>query len=147
MERLGLHAVDNYGLNTMKKKTKTQSKKKVVKKKSSAKPKAKAKMRIKVRPKKVAKKKAASAKMAVKAEKPIGKVTHFFNHIKVAIVKFKLPVKLGTEVRLQGATTNFSTVIESMQYDHKPIKVAKKGQEVGIKLKKRVREGDMVYPI
>ncbi len=74
-------------------------------------------------------------------------MTHFFNHIKVAIVKFKLPVKLGTEVRLQGATTDFSTVIESMQYDHKPIKIAKKGQEVGIKLKKRVREGDMVYPV
>ncbi len=134
----------------MKKKTKTQSKRKVVKKKkSSAKPKVSAKAKVKTRPKakRVAQKKATNVKTTTKAVKPIGKVTHFFNHIKVAIVKFKLPVKLGTEVHLQGATTDFSTVIESMQYDHKPIKVAKKGQEVGIKLKKRVREGDMVYPM
>ena len=133
----------------MKKKIKTQPKKRVVKKKPSTKPKAHTKAKAKTRPKakRLAQKKAAKVKTTTKAVKPIGKVTHFFNHIKVAIVKFKLPVKLGTEVRLQGATTDFSTVIESMQYDHKPIKIAKKGQEVGIKLKKRVREGDMVYPV
>ena len=32
-----------------------------------------------------------------------------------------------------------------MQFDHEPVAVAKKGKQIGIKLKKRVREGDLVY--
>ena len=32
-----------------------------------------------------------------------------------------------------------------MQYDHKDIAEAKKGQEVGIKVVGKVREGDEVY--
>ncbi|HTY39715.1 MAG TPA: translation elongation factor-like protein [Candidatus Paceibacterota bacterium] len=82
---------------------------------------------------------------APKAEKPIGTVTHFYTHIKVAIVKFSKPVKAGTRLRFQGATTKFEEAVKSMQYDHKPIPVAPKGKEVGIKVGKRVREGDKVY--
>lgn len=131
----------------MKKKTKTTQKKAVKKGRLKMTLKKKPKLKIKARPKtkKVIKKKTTTKKLLVKVEKPIGKVTHFFNHINVAIVKFKLPTKLGTEIHLKGATTDFSTVMKSMQYDHKPITVAKKGQEVGIKIKKKVREGDSVY--
>ena len=100
----------------------------------------------------MAKKKAPAKKSAKKlvvkmpkVEKPIGAVTHFYTHIKVAIVKFSQPVKAGARLRFQGATTKFEEVVKSMQYDHKPIAVAKKGQEVGIKVGKRVREGDKVY--
>ena len=48
-------------------------------------------------------------------------------------------------MRIYGATTDCEIVISSMQYDHKPIQAAKKGQEVGIKVDDRVREGDGVY--
>ena len=81
----------------------------------------------------------------VKEPKPIGFVTHFFGGIDVAIVKFKVPVKLGATVRFKGATTDFTEKIKSMQYDHKPIGVAKKGLDVGIKIDNKVREGDGVY--
>ncbi len=83
----------------------------------------------------------------IKALKPIGVVTHFFNAIKVAIIKVKQPLKVGTEVIIRGATTDFKHKVVSMQYDHEPIAVAKKGQEVGIKVAKRVREGDEVFLI
>ena len=79
------------------------------------------------------------------ALKPIGVVTHFYGKIKVAIIKFKQPVKVGAEIAIRGATTDFKQVIASMQYDHKPLKVAKKGKEVGIKVKKKVHEGDRVF--
>ena len=85
--------------------------------------------------------------MATKAQKPIGEVTHFFTEIKVAIVKFKKPVNVGEEINFRGATTDFKMVIKSMQYDHQPIKTAKKGKEVGIKVGKRGREGDEVYSL
>ncbi len=81
----------------------------------------------------------------VRALKPIGKVTHFFTGIKVAIIKFKKPISVGATIRLEGATTNFVMKIGSMQYDHKPMRRAKKNQQMGIKVPKRVREGDLVY--
>jgi hypothetical protein len=80
-----------------------------------------------------------------KAEKPVGAVTHFYNHLKVAIVKFKVPVKSGTRLKFKGATTDFEETVKSMQYDHKPIATAPKGKQIGIKVGKRVREGDEVF--
>jgi putative protease len=90
------------------------------------------------------KKKTTKAK-AAKAAKPIGKVTHFFNKISVAIVKFSLPIPVGMTVWFKGATTDFKAPVKSMQYDHKPIMKAPKGKQVGIKVKKSVREGDKVF--
>ncbi len=94
-------------------------------------------------------KKSASKKTGkafrTKTPKPIGMVTHFFGGIKVAIVKFKKPVRMGAELHFKGATTDFTSSIASMQYDHKPIHMAPKGKEVGIKVAKKVRVGDKVY--
>ena len=83
--------------------------------------------------------------MAEKKVKPIGTVTHFYGDISVAIVKFKRIFKIGEKVNFKGATTDFKETVKSMQYDHKPVKVAKKGQEVGIKVGDKVREGDFVF--
>jgi hypothetical protein len=101
----------------------------------------------------VAKKKKATTKKKLKKpgkkvakkNKPIGKVTHFYAHIKVAIVKFNTKVKIGTELYFKGATTDFKEAPKSMQYNHVAISSAPKGKQIGIKLKKRVREGDLVY--
>ena len=77
--------------------------------------------------------------------KPIGTVTHFYGNIGVAIIKFKSAYKLGKPLKFKGATTDFEGTPESMEYNHKAIKAAKKGQEVGIKVNGKVREGDLVY--
>ncbi len=76
---------------------------------------------------------------------PIGEVTHYYSGIEVAIVKFKKAMKVGAPVRFKGATTDFTETIKSMQYNHQDIAEAKKGQEVGIKVGDKVREGDHVY--
>ena len=93
--------------------------------------------------KKVVKKKAAARKP--KAKKPLGIVTHFYGEIGVAIVKFNKKVPVGARLVFKGATTDFEDVVKSMQYDHKPIEAAPKGKQVGVKVKKRVREGDKVH--
>jgi hypothetical protein len=90
-------------------------------------------------------KSAKKKKAAPKAPKPIGKVTHYYNHIKVALVKFNTKVKAGTELWFRGATTDFKDAPKSMQFDHKPIAFAPAKKLIGIKVKKRVREGDRVY--
>ena len=78
-------------------------------------------------------------------EKPIGKVTHYYGGIGVAIIKFNREVKVGETIHFKGPHTDFSQKIDSMQYDHKDIESAKKGQEVGIKAEQKVRESDEVY--
>ena len=82
-----------------------------------------------------------------KAEKPIGEVTHFYTAIKVAIIKFKVPVAVGTRLKFKGATTDFEMTLSSMQYNHEPIKRAKKNQQIGAKVPKRVREADQVFKV
>ena len=78
-------------------------------------------------------------------EKPIGEITHYYGGIGVAIVKFNKEVEVGEEIHFKGAHTDFTQTIDSMQYDHKDIKSAKKGQEVGIKVGEKVHEGDKVF--
>ena len=78
-------------------------------------------------------------------EKPIGEITHYYDHIGVAIIKFNKAMKKGETIAIRGAHTDFTQKIDSMQYDHKEINEAKKGQEVGIKVKEKARENDAVY--
>lgn len=82
-----------------------------------------------------------------KEVKPIGEVTHYFGDLGVAVIKFSQSFKAGEKVSFKGATTDFEQVIESIQCDHQVVAGAKKGQEVGVKVKKKVRHGDKVFAI
>jgi len=118
----------------MKKKVKKAVKKKTVKNAKKA-------------VKKAVKKTKKAAKKAAPKRKPIGKVTHFYDKICVAVVKFDQGVAVGEEVCFEGPKEAFSQVLDSMQYEHESIPKAKKGQEVGVKTKKPVREGHKVYRV
>jgi len=123
-----------------------KEKKKVVKKRTMVKAKKKPTKAKKV--KKIVKK-TAKLKIKKKAKKnnnkPIGVVTHFYNEISVAIVRFKEKVPQGTVLYFKGATTDFKHPAKSMQYNHEAVMVAPKGKQIGIKVPKRVREGDNVH--
>lgn len=79
------------------------------------------------------------------ADKKIGTVTHFFDKISVGSIKLNGKLKVGDKVRIQGVTTNFEQGISEIQLEHKSIPEGKKGQEVGVKVNEKVREGDGVY--
>jgi hypothetical protein len=108
----------------------------VKKKKANAKAKPKAK--------KVKKAKKA-AKPKVKKEKLFGKIDHYFDKISVAAMKLTAPIKVGDKLHIKGHTTDFDQVLTSMQIDHVPVMKAKKGQEIGFKVKEYVRDNDGVY--
>ena len=92
------------------------------------------------------KKKIIQKKSSTKKPKPIGKITHYFSNINVAVVKVLSPIKVGDEIRIVGGeSTDFTQKIVSMQADHKEIKKAKKGQSVGMKVSQRAREGYYLY--
>lgn len=75
----------------------------------------------------------------------IGKVTHFFSKISVAVIELAAPLSVGDTIRIQGPTTNFDQTVDSMQIEHENVQTAKKGQSIGLKVKDRVREHDTVY--
>lgn len=104
-----------------------------------------------IKKKPVVKKKAVKKpvkKKVIKKEKKLGKVTHYFDQIKVAAIKLSDVVSVGDTVRIAGGEdTDFKQKIASMQFKHEKIKKGKKGQEIGIKVKDRVREGYKVFKV
>lgn len=85
------------------------------------------------------------SKKVPRQDKPIGEVTHYYGNLGVAIVKFNQDLPLGKNVTFQGTTTDFSQDLVSMELDHKPVQMAPRGKEMGLKVKEKVREGDGVY--
>ncbi|MEE9323416.1 MAG: translation elongation factor-like protein [Candidatus Aenigmarchaeota archaeon] len=80
-------------------------------------------------------------------KKLIGKITHYFTDIGVAVIELEDTLKVGDEISVEGATTNFTQKIESMQIEHKDVEEAKKGDSIGLKVVDRVREGDQVFKV
>ncbi len=77
----------------------------------------------------------------------IGRVTHYFTKISVAVVELSASLAVGDRIRIKGPTTNFEQVVESMQIEHNNVERAEAGQSIGLKVKERVRERDIVYKI
>lgn len=80
-------------------------------------------------------------------ERPIGKVTHFFGRISVAVLDLAEPLKVGETIHIKGHTTDLTQQVESMQVEHKDIQEAKPGDQVAIKVTGRVHEHDVVYKV
>ncbi len=76
----------------------------------------------------------------------IGKITHYFSNIEVAVIELTGPLSTGDTIRIVGGEdTDFEQTIESMQIDHNNIDKAKKGDAVGLKVEHKVREGYKIY--
>ena len=81
-------------------------------------------------------------------EEKIGVVEHFFTNVSVAAIKINNgELKIGDTIHVVGAHTDFTQKIDSMEIDRNPVEIVKKGDDVGIKVKDRVREHDTVYKI
>ena len=81
------------------------------------------------------------------ADKQIGTVVHYYGNIGVAGVVLTGKLKLGDTIRLKGHTTDFTQPVESMQIDHREVKKAKKGDDVGIRVSHQARVNDEVFRV
>jgi putative protease len=79
------------------------------------------------------------------ADKKIGIITHFFDKISVGIIKLDGKLKVGDKIRIEGGKTSFEQEVAEIQLEHASIPEGKKGQEVGIKVNEKVREGNKVF--
>jgi len=74
----------------------------------------------------------------------VGTVNHYYDKIGVAIVKLDKPVKVGDTLRFGGEENGFNQEVTSMQMNHEDYPAAKKGDEVGIKVDQKAKEGTPV---
>jgi putative protease len=75
----------------------------------------------------------------------IGRITHFFTKISVAVIELIAPLAVGDTIMIKGPTTDFEQPVESMQIEHNNVQRAEAGQSIGLRVAQRVRENDMVY--
>ena len=81
------------------------------------------------------------------SEETIGKVSDFFARPVVAAIELTAVLELGDKIHIKGHTTDLELNVDSMQINNVPVKEAKAGDSVGVKVPERVRSGDTVYKI
>lgn len=129
----------------VKKKAKVAKKKtRPVAKKKAANKKVVNKTSVKKTAKKVALPASKSAPLSLEV---VGEMVHYFPHVSAGVIKLSKELKAGDMIRIKGHTTDFKQTVDSMQIEHVPVNEAKKGAEIGLKVKDRVRIGDIVYKL
>jgi len=84
--------------------------------------------------------------MEEREEMQVGKITHYFAKIRVAVIEVTDgSIKVGDEIRIKGHTSDFRQNVDSMQAEHENVEIAEPGQSVGLKVAESVRANDLVY--
>ena len=77
----------------------------------------------------------------------IGRITHYFDHLQVAVIKLNETLKLGDKIHIIGHTTDFTQSVASMEVNHQTVDWVKPGDDVAIKVIGPVHVHDVVYLI
>ena len=78
--------------------------------------------------------------------KKVGDVIHYCDKIGVAIIRLAEPVSCGDKIKfLRGGEDLFDQKIDSIQVEHQNVDTAKKGEEIGVKVAEKVKEGAEVF--
>jgi translation elongation factor EF-1alpha len=80
-------------------------------------------------------------------ETPIGKVVHYYGKIGVAVILLEESLKTGDRVRFAGNMEEFEQDVESMEIDRQKISEAHKGDEIAMRVEKKVKEGTPLYRV
>jgi len=81
-------------------------------------------------------------------EEKIGTVQDYFAKIGVAGIQLtEGSLRVGETIHIKGHTTDFQQVVDSMQIERESVQEAGPGQVIGVKVKDRVRQHDIVYKV
>ena len=81
-------------------------------------------------------------------EERIGSVLRFFEKNSIAALKLDYgELSVGDTVHIKGPNTDVTQQVEYMEFDHKPVEKALRGQFTGIKLSQPVKPFDLVYKV
>lgn len=80
-------------------------------------------------------------------EVAIGRITHYYNHLGVAVLTITGGLKLGDKIHIYGHSTDFIQRVTSMEIEHRTVLWVKPGDNVAIKVIEPVHEHDEVFRI
>ena len=80
-------------------------------------------------------------------EKRIGKVTHYFDRIGVAVLELEDGLKIGDTIHITGRRTDFVQQVSSMEIEHRKMQAVGAGADVALKVDEEVHEGDKIYRV
>lgn len=83
-----------------------------------------------------------------KTYKQVGKVTHYYDRIGVAVVELSDTLKVGDTIHFfRGGEDLFSQPVHSMQIEHNMVQEAGAGETVGLKVDHEVKNSTEVYKV
>ncbi|MDO8503113.1 MAG: hypothetical protein Q7S60_00300 [bacterium] len=78
----------------------------------------------------------------------IGRVTHYYDKIGVAVVELTDALSVGDKIKFtRGGEDLFEQEVSSMQIEHERVEIAKAGQTVGLKADQGVKDAAEVYKV
>ena len=78
----------------------------------------------------------------------VGKVTHYYDKLGVAIVELSGDLFVGDKIKfVRGGEDVFEQTVESIQVEHKKIEKAGSGDVIGLKVNEGLKEGAEVYKV
>lgn len=77
----------------------------------------------------------------------IGRVTHYYNHLNVAVLKLTEGLKVGDLIHILGHSTDFMQKVTSLQVEHLNVVEVNPGEDVALKVIEQVREHDVIYRV
>ena len=81
------------------------------------------------------------------ADFKVGRITHYYNKISVAVVEVLGTMAVGDKIKITNCDKEFEQVIESMQVEHEKVETAKKGETIGLKVDQPVKKGDEIFKV
>ena len=80
-------------------------------------------------------------------EKEIGKITHYYSNISVAIFELSDTLTVGDSIHIKGHSSDFAQSVDSLQIEHASVTQAKAGDVVGTKVIQKAHPNDKVYKV
>lgn len=76
----------------------------------------------------------------------IGKVTHYYDKIGVAVVEVtNHALKVGDMIKISGHDNEFNQKVDSLQVEHKQVDELGPGESGGLKIDQPAKPGDALY--
>lgn len=93
---------------------------------------------------KTQKSKVKTAAQKLKSDKTIGAVTHYYDKMRVGVIKLTGALSVGDCITYETAEGPYEQIVESMEIDRQPVFKAGRGKEIGLKLSRIPRIGARV---
>lgn len=77
----------------------------------------------------------------------IGEVEHYFEKINVIAFKLLKPLRIGEHILIESPKGLFEEKLSSMQINKKDVMGARKGDDIGIKIKFQPKAGGAIYKV